>query len=115
MAPLKKQIYSLLIAGGLMLLGLLVFTSNIPPKTESAVPVFIVLLLLYLLSASFIALFFVLSTGTSIVRHATMTFLLACIPPAFIMLASLRQATAADLLILFLTIVVIVWYATYKK
>lgn len=97
------------------MLTLLVFAANVAPRTDTAVPVLLMLILIYLLSSSVIALLFVLSTGKSWLKHATMTFLLACIPPAFIMIASLRQATEIDLFILFITIVLIAWYATYKK
>jgi hypothetical protein len=115
MVSIKKQVYILIGISVVLLSLLLVFASKVPPRTDTAVPVLVVLMLIYLLSSSLIALVFTLSTGKSWLSHATMTFLLACIPPAFIMIASLRQATAIDLFILFFTIVVIAWYATYKK
>lgn len=98
-----------------LVVGLLVFAANIPPQTDTAVPVLVMLILIYALSASGIALLFSVALTDRWLRHVTLIFLLACIPPAFIMIAALRQASALDLFILFATIVLVAWYATYKK
>ncbi|MCA9345296.1 hypothetical protein KC871_01625 [Candidatus Saccharibacteria bacterium] len=112
---MKKQI--LFLTTSLLSLStiFLIFAGSITPKTDTAVPVLIILILVYVLSANVIALFFALYTGKSWYSHITMTFLFACVPPALIMFASLRQATVLDLFILFATIILIAWYATYKK
>ena len=111
----KKQsiIFSLIAVASSALL--LLFSAQIAPSPESAAPVILMLVLVYLLSVSVFALILLMYTGASWVKHATFTMLLACIPPALIMIASLRQATAFDLVILFATAVLIAWYATYKK
>ncbi len=43
MASLKKQIYGLAGSGVVIVSGLLLFAAKIPPQTESAVPVFVML------------------------------------------------------------------------
>lgn len=115
MSRVKKQIVSL-IAG---LIGLVVatlfFMANVPPQTDTAVPVLIMLILIYALSANCIALVFAIAFADRWLKHTTLIFLLACIPPAFIMIAALRQASILDLFILFFTVVLVAWYATYKK
>jgi len=115
MASLKKQIYGLAGSGVVIVSGLLLFAAKIPPQTESAVPVFVMLVLIYLLSANSIALIFSFAMAERWLHHIALIFLLACIPPAFIMVAALRQASAIDLFVLFATIILIAWYATYKK
>lgn len=112
---IKKQIYLLSIFSLLLLIVLLLFTANTAPNTDTAVPVLVVLLLLYGFCVGVTSLVYVLATGKSWSSRATTIFLLACIPPAFIMIASLRQATVLDMSILMITVVLIVWYATFKK
>lgn len=98
-----------------LVVGLMLFAAKIPPQTDTAVPVLVMLILIYALSANGIALLFSVAMADRWARHITLIFLLACIPPAFIMIAALRQASALDLFILFTTIVLVAWYATYKK
>ena len=115
MSRIKKQIYSLIASMIVLVFGVVFFAAKVPPQTDTAVPVLIMLVLIYALCANGLALVFSVAMADRWTRHITLIFLLACIPPAFIMVAALRQASALDLFILFATIVLIAWYATYKK
>lgn len=112
---IKKQLLITIMIMVFSLLAMLVFAGQTSPNPNSAVPVIIMLVLVYILSVSLISLILVMYTSKSWSQHATFTMLLGCIPPALIMIASLRQATAFDLVILFATAILIAWYATYKK
>jgi hypothetical protein len=112
---IKKQLILISLLIGFSLIAMLVFAGQTIPNPNSAVPVIVMLVLIYILSVSLISLILVVYTSKSWSQHATFTMLLGCIPPALIMIASLRQATAFDLIILFATAILIAWYATYKK
>mgnify|MGYP003585498990 CR=1 FL=1 len=115
MTTFRKQVYGLVASLGVLISALLFYAASIAPRADTAVPVLIMLVFIYAISANILSLLFCAIKGERWLMHITTVFMIACIPPAIIMFAALREASFIDLFILFVTVIVIAWYVSYRK
>lgn len=115
MTTFQKQVYGLFTSLVVLVGLLLFFAAQVSPRADTAVPVLVMLIMIYAIAANCFALLFCAIKGERWRSSMTVVFMMACIPPAVIMFAALRQASFLDLFILFVTVIVIAWYVSYRK
>lgn len=95
-------------------LAILLLLSLTQPKAENIAPVLLFLGLCYIFSASVVNLLLVLVNKDKKSR-VQIALLAGCLPPALIVLGTLRQASLFDISLIVITVALLIWYVLNRK
>ncbi|MCU0667080.1 MAG: hypothetical protein MUF85_00470 [Patescibacteria group bacterium] len=109
--PIAFSIITLFVS----VLSILLITATRSPGVDNYLVIFTLVFLIYIASTSFIFIVLYLLKFKSVKTNLMYAMLLGCFPPAVLILLSIRQANAFDIIILLTTVMAILGYINYKS